>query len=71
MAEYLPYCEVVDLTEKCPSLCRDAYDQQFLDLAQSSGADLLVSGDQDLLVLAGLTTFTIESPEAYRQRVAS
>ena len=30
----------------------------------------VVSGDSDLLVLAGETGFAIESPEAYRQRVA-
>jgi uncharacterized protein len=51
-------------------VCRDAKDQPFLDLAQSGGADLLVSGDQDLLQLAGQTTFFIESPEAYRRRIS-
>jgi uncharacterized protein len=67
VAEYLPYCEVVELTEKCVSACRDPNDQPFLDLAQSGKADLLVSGDQDLLALAGQTTFSIETPEAYRR----
>jgi uncharacterized protein len=69
LAEYLPHCEIIEQTEKCPSLCRDVKDQPFLDLAQSGGADLLVSGDQDLLALAGQTTFIIESPEAYRHRI--
>lgn len=69
LAEYLPNCEVIEQIERCSSLCRDANDQPFLDLAQSGGADLLVSGDQDLLELAGQTTFVIESPEAYRRRV--
>jgi uncharacterized protein len=70
LAEYLPYCEVVEPTERCASVCRDANDQPFLDLAQSGRADVLVSGDQDLLALAGQTTFLIETSEAYRRRVS-
>jgi putative PIN family toxin of toxin-antitoxin system len=70
LAEYLPYCEVIELTEECVSVCRDANDQPFLDLAQSGKADLLVSGDQDLLALAGQTTFLIETSEAYRHRIS-
>ncbi|MGA7925621.1 MAG: hypothetical protein WCA20_06460 [Candidatus Sulfotelmatobacter sp.] len=38
--------------------------------AQSGRADLLLSGDQDLLILAGQTTFLIETPEAYRRRTS-
>ncbi|MGA2375530.1 MAG: putative toxin-antitoxin system toxin component, PIN family [Candidatus Sulfotelmatobacter sp.] len=70
LADYLPYCEVVEPVEKCACLCRDANDQAFLDLAQSGRADLLISGDQDLLILAGQTTFLIETPEGYRRRVS-
>ena len=70
LAEYLPYCEVIEPTEKCALVCRDANDQPFLDLAQSGRAYLLVSGDQDLLALAGQTTFIIEAPEAYRRRIS-
>ncbi|MHB1950729.1 MAG: putative toxin-antitoxin system toxin component, PIN family [Acidiferrobacteraceae bacterium] len=51
-------------------ICRDPADQPFLDLAHSSGATVLVSGDADLLSLAGQTAFDIESPAAYRQRVS-
>ena len=70
LADYLPYCEAIERVERCASLCRDANDQPFLDLAQSGKADLLISGDQDLLALAGQTTFLIESPEAYRCRIS-
>jgi predicted nucleic acid-binding protein len=37
----------------------------FLDLAQSGKADFLITGDQDLLVLAGRTKFLIAPHEAY------
>jgi putative PIN family toxin of toxin-antitoxin system len=69
LAEYVPHCQIVERVRHCPQACRDANDQPFLDLAQSGNADLLVSGDKDLLALAGKTRFTIETPEEYRRRV--
>jgi uncharacterized protein len=71
LAEYLPYCEIIEPAKQCPILCRDPNDQPFLDLAESGNATLLVTGDQDLLALAGQTIFLIETPEAYRSRVAT
>lgn len=70
LAEYLPYCELIEPANRCALVCRDAKDQAFLDLAESGTADLLVSGDQDLLALAGQTAFLIETPEAYRRRMS-
>lgn len=70
LADYLPFCEVIKPAERCASACRDASDQIFLDLAQSGRANLLVSGDRDLLALAGQTRFLIETPEAYRRRIS-
>jgi putative PIN family toxin of toxin-antitoxin system len=70
LADYLPYCEVIEPIELCASVCRDANDQPFLDLAQSGRADLVISGDQDLLSLTGQTTFLIETPEAYRRKIS-
>jgi predicted nucleic acid-binding protein len=35
----------------------------------SGKAELLISGDRDLLTLAGKTRFLIETPEAYRVRI--
>jgi uncharacterized protein len=66
---YIPFCAVADVIQSCPILCRDPRDQAFLDLAHSGKADLLVTGDEDLLVLAGQTEFAIDTPEAYRRRV--
>ncbi|WP_297920766.1 putative toxin-antitoxin system toxin component, PIN family [Metallibacterium sp.] len=69
LGDYLPYAEVVARPRRCPILCRDPADRPFLDLAHGGGATVLVSGDADLLSLAGQTAFDIESPPAYRQRV--
>jgi predicted nucleic acid-binding protein len=69
LASYIPYCEAVEIVKSCPVLCRDAKDQPLLDLAQSGKAYILVTGDDDLLALAGQTAFLIESPEAYRRHL--
>jgi putative PIN family toxin of toxin-antitoxin system len=69
LALYIPYCESLNPANKCPIECRDSKDQPLLDLAQSGVADSLVTGDEDLLVLAGKPAFLIETPDAYRQRV--
>ena len=63
LADYLPFGEVIaaKLTEKAPS-CRDPDDQKFIDLAFAGKADWLVSGDNDLLVMAPLCPFEILPP---------
>jgi putative PIN family toxin of toxin-antitoxin system len=66
---YILSCEIVEITQVCPVLCRAPKDQPFLDLAHSGKAEVLVTGDADLLALIGETEFVIETPEAYRQRV--
>ena len=71
LGDYLPFCEVHEPVIRCPVLCRDPLDQPFLDLAQSAGAGVLVTGDKDLLVLRGKTKFAIESPAAYRARITA
>ena len=71
LAYYLSACTMLDPSELCPVVCRDAKDQIFLDLAQSGKADVLVTGDADLLGLAGKTEFVIETPEEYRHRLSS
>lgn len=70
LADYLPYCETIEPAQRCASVCRDGNDQPLLDLAQSGKADLLVTGDQDVLALTGQTAFLIETPEVYRQRIS-
>ena len=70
LALYFPYCERLNPADKCPVQCRDPKDQPLLDLAESGKAEVLVTGDEDLLVLAGQTAFVIETPEEHRQRIS-
>lgn len=55
LGEYLPYADNFPLPAALPNLpvsCRDRADTVFLHLLLASGADLLVSGDEDLRMLA-------------------
>ena len=69
LGDYLPFCVTIEPTKPCSVGCCDAKDQAFLDLAQN--AEFLVTGDTDLLALAGQTAFLIETPEAYRKRICA
>lgn len=45
--------------------CRDPDDDKFLELAVSGGADVIVSGDDDLLVLDPFRGIPILSPDGF------
>jgi putative PIN family toxin of toxin-antitoxin system len=49
--EILPWIEVVEVLDKIAGICRDPHDDKFLAVAVHGGADLLITGDNDLLVL--------------------
>jgi putative PIN family toxin of toxin-antitoxin system len=58
LADYLPWAEVVAVPEPPPRVpaCRDVHDPPFLHLAAAGRADVLVTGDADLLALAAAVT---------------
>jgi uncharacterized protein len=55
LADYLPFCETLLMPDVLPAIpdCRDPFDAPFLVLAMVGRADYLVTGDRDLLCLAG------------------
>ena len=67
LADYLPWCAVVRIPNPPPVTpdCRDPFDQTFLQLAVSGKADYLVSGDQDVLSLAGQFKYPIVTAEQF------
>ena len=69
-ARYVPFADRLEKVSSLPNLpqCRDPKDQMFLDLATTGQADILVTGDPDLLVLDSDVAFVIETPEDYRRR---
>ena len=60
--------EPVTLAERI-SICRDAEDDKFLELAVNGHADVAVSGDADLLSLHPFRGIPIEIPAAFLRRV--
>ena len=67
LADYLPYCTTVRMPAKPPATpdCRDPFDLPFLQLAVVGKAHYLVSGDQDLLSLAGQFVCPIITAEQF------
>lgn len=54
LADYLPYTETVRIPQPPPQVpeCRDVLDEPFMHLAVAGNAQVLVSGDRDLLAIA-------------------
>ena len=73
LADYLPHALVVTIPEPPPKVpaCRDKFDLPFLHLAAAGKADALVSGDADLLALAGKPRFAILPPEIFLRSLSS
>lgn len=71
LSAFLPYAEAFK-TRSAPSLakCRDPHDQMFLVLAEQGRADYLVTGDDDLLAVAGFSACPIVTPDGFRQKMA-
>lgn len=67
LADYLPYCETVAIPKPPPQTppCRDGFDLPFLHLAPAGRADALVTGDRDLLTLAGTLSIPIITAEQF------
>jgi putative PIN family toxin of toxin-antitoxin system len=61
--------ELVVISERIAA-CRDPTDDKFLELAVNGRADLIVSGDSDLLALNPFREIPIVTPAAFVQGVA-
>ncbi|MDE2091776.1 MAG: putative toxin-antitoxin system toxin component, PIN family [Gammaproteobacteria bacterium] len=73
LCDYLPFAELVTMPVRLPALpqCRDSHDQKFIELAFYAKADMLVTGNKDLLVLANKVKFLICNPVICRDRLMS
>ena len=67
LADYLPCCKTVRIPEPPPRTppCRDVFDIPFMELAIAGKATALITGDRDLLSLAGRFTCPIVSAEQF------
>jgi len=69
LAKMLAAAELVTITERIAA-CRDPKDDKFLELAVNGRADLIVSGDRDLLALNPFREIPIVTPATFVQGVA-
>lgn len=67
LADYLPYAQTVRIPQPPPAMpnCRDPFDVPFLQLGVAGKAQALVSGDKDLLVLAGRLPYPVLTLHAF------
>jgi len=68
LSELLAAAELVTIAERITG-CRDPNDDKFLELAVNGHADLIVSGDADLLTLNPFQGIPIVAPAIFVQRV--
>jgi putative PIN family toxin of toxin-antitoxin system len=67
LADFLPYVETVPPQDEPTGLpiARDCADQIFLSLAVTGKAEVLVTGDNDLLVLKNILAVPIMTPNEF------
>jgi putative PIN family toxin of toxin-antitoxin system len=70
LRQLLANAEPVQITERIEA-CRDPTDDKFLELAINGAADLILSGDADLLVLNPFRGIPIVTPAMFLQTVGS
>jgi len=71
LSHYLEHAEAAQMPASPARIpvCRDEDDRMFLRLAYAARAYALVSGDHDLLALAGKSRIPILTPEALRKDI--
>jgi putative PIN family toxin of toxin-antitoxin system len=64
MMQLIAAAELVTVTERI-AVCRDAKDDKFLEVAVTGRADLIITGDADLLVLNPFRDIPIVTPATF------
>ncbi|MCC3412739.1 MAG: putative toxin-antitoxin system toxin component, PIN family [Microcoleus sp. PH2017_29_MFU_D_A] len=67
LLKFISSSQLVSITEKIV-VCRDEKDNKFLELAVSGNANIIVTGDMDLLILNPFRTVEIITPDMFIDR---
>lgn len=67
LATFLQHTELIEISETIRA-CRDAKDDKFLEVAVSGNAGIIVTGDDDLLMLHPFRTISIMTPRDFIDR---
>jgi putative PIN family toxin of toxin-antitoxin system len=71
LQDYVSAVEIVRAAPLAQPVCRDPDDDDVLALAQAAQTDLIVSGDQDLLLLGQFEGIPIVTARAAMERLAA
>ncbi len=63
--EVLPYFDIIEIEGKIRRICRDPDDDKFIACAESASADLIVTGDMDLLDIGKYKSVKIIGASAF------
>lgn len=66
--DFIAVTENVEIVERF-SACRDRKDDKFLELAVNGNADLIITGDRDLLVLNPFRNIKIITPSYFLENI--
>jgi len=69
--DVLPFFDVVEPVKKKSGLCRDPEGDKFLTLAMTAGADIIITGDDDLMSLKKVGNTDIIKPASFRNALQS
>ncbi len=67
LIQFIDISEEIQITAKIEE-CRDKKDNKFIELADSGNANLIITGDKDLLVLNGKFRFSIITIEEFLEK---
>lgn len=67
LLKFISSSQLVSITENI-TVCRDEKDNKFLELAVSGSANVIVTGDMDLLVLSPFQAVEIVTPDKFIDR---
>jgi putative PIN family toxin of toxin-antitoxin system len=67
LLKFISSSQLVSITENI-TVCRDEKDNKFLELAVSGNANVIVTGDLDLLVLTPFQAVEIVTPDMFIER---
>jgi len=67
---FLKLTELVEISEKI-NVCRDSRDNKLLELAISGNANMLLTGDEDLLELNPFRKLEILNPQSFLEKILS
>lgn len=69
LLKFVSGCQLVSIKETI-TICRDEKDNKFLELSVSGNANMIITGDLDLLVLHPFQSIEILTPDKFVDRFA-